>query len=532
MKKSRADAAEANLFAFGKLETAEEIMLLQAASLAGLGYFAVNVSTNRVEACSERHAAVFGLTPEEYIQRATGLDGELSMVHPEDRAALKDGYARVREGQTVQLEYRFLRPDGSFGYIVERVAPELNAEGHVVRALGSSQDVTEARAREALAQQSDRLETLGVFTAGVAHDFNNILAVMMGNAQLGQAHDTTPLMQEILDEIVLAAQRGARLTKSLLAFAQRATIVPSEMRLNKTLTEVAQNFERTKRTNHVLEVVLCEEDPKLLVDADQFVSVIENILDNAVKASPPGGRILMSSSVVADVAQPEAAAHAARAATRSCVVTISDDGVGIPANILHRVTEPFFTTRNRAEGSGLGLSMAQGFARQSGGALKIVSEGQGTTVTLTFPQMIPDHAEKLPGNKAETRQLRILLLEDDPAVSDVLRRQLERAGYEVRDVRKAEEVFAAVRAETFDVAIFDNIIPGPLNGVDVAQRMRSQNIALPVILLTGMPTEPSAENLGAVDALLHKPVRLATLVKQIESCVSVLDAETGHVTRT
>jgi CheY-like chemotaxis protein len=258
----------------------------------------------------------------------------------------------------------------------------------------------------------------------------------------------------------------------------------------------------------------------VLVDADQFVTVIENILDNAVKASPSGGRILMSSTVVpAHPTQPPAS-DGTRTTAGWCVVTIKDHGIGIPAEILHRVTEPFFTTRNRAEGSGLGLSMAQGFARQSGGSLKITSDGQGTTVTLTFPLMAPDHASAVPAKREETRPLKVLLLEDDPAVNDVLRRQLERVGYDVRDVHKAEEVFEALRAETFDVAVFDNIIPGPLNGVDVARRMRREKIDLPVILLTGMPTQLSDQHMTTVNALLHKPVRLATLVKQIESCVS------------
>jgi signal transduction histidine kinase len=496
-------------------------MLRQAAAIARLGYFIVNLQNDTIETCSTRHAEIFGLTPREFIDRATGLHGELSMVHPDDRRILRNGYRRVHGGQTVEIEYRFRRSDDEWGHICEHIAPEFDADGRVVRALGSSLDVTDAREREAQTLRSKRLETIGVLTAGVAHDFNNILAVIMGNAQLGQAHSPTPLMQELLEEIVEAARRGSRLTNSLLAFSQRATMVPRDVEINQQVKEAKETFDRHHAKNIRIDLDLSEREAQLLVDPDQLQIVLHNVLGNAVDATEPGGFIEVRTRVTASPGRaPDADTGASRAETQAEIV-VRDQGCGIPHEALHRVTEPFFTTKGRASRSGLGLSMALGFTQQSGGELHIDSEvGVGTTVTLRFPVQAEAGGTVPVRTRDAGRQKtgHLLLLEDDLRVSEVMCRQLESAGYKVTAVERPEQVFEALSRSEFDVAVFDNIVPGAMNGVDVARDLRSRGIRLPIILLTGLPTHLSDQHLGYVDAFLHKPVTIETLLRQIAIC--------------
>ncbi|MFK7870549.1 MAG: ATP-binding protein [Roseobacter sp.] len=520
---SKPDGTRSGIISFGKHDSAEDIMLRKAATVARLGFFVVDMKTCKIETCSARHAEIFGVTPDQFVARATGLNGELAMVHPDDREYLRAGYARLSAGEEIELEYRFLKVDGSWGTLCEHVAPEFDAKGTLVRALGSSRDVTQTRMREEQSFQSERLETLGVLTAGVAHDFNNILAVVMGNAQLGQAHTPTVLMHEILEEIVEAAQRGARLTKSLLAFAQRATMVPRITNLNKVVADVVRDFERTEPRDISLSVELSKGDPSLLVDTEQLQIVLLNILTNAAEASTDGGQIMVSVWTTSQTDSTLGEKDPADVQDGVCSVSVRDMGIGIPDEHLNKVTEPFFTTKNRAKGSGLGLSMAHGFAHQSGGSLDIVSrKGEGTTVTLRLPQAdgVTTDQENDAGLPDGATPRHVLLLEDDVAVRDVVSRQLEAAGYSVTSAHRPEEALELMGTHSFDVAVFDNILPGDMNGVDVARALRLENNKIPIVLLTGLPTYLSDQHLAHVDALLHKPVPIGTLLKQIEVCLS------------
>ncbi|MEM6888311.1 MAG: ATP-binding protein [Pseudomonadota bacterium] len=502
-------------------------MLRQAAAIARIGFFAVDMRTNTIEACSERHAEIFGLTPKMYIQRATGLDGELSMVHPDDREALRAGYQQIAAGASVEIEYRFKRPGGTWGHIAEHIAPEFDAQGKVVRSLGSSRDVSDIREREAQTLQADRLETLGVLTGGVAHDFNNILAVILGNAQLGQTHATTPLMMELLQEIVEASQRGARLTKSLLAFAQRATMVPREIDLNSEIVATMALFKRQTKSEVVLTTDFSSHVPALFLDADQFQTVLLNLLMNAAEASASGGVVHVKTILRALKERTSSeTADCLNVHWDTCDIIVRDEGRGIAQEIVHRVTEPFFTTKNRARGSGLGLSMAHGFVKQSGGTLEILSEEcVGTTVTISFPlhHGLQETTPIQSRNDFAEQEERILLLEDDLAVAEVLRRQLETAGYAVMVAGNAEQLHRLLAMHDFSLAIFDNILPGPKNGVDIARDLRQWGLSVPIILLTGLPGHLSDQHLSHVDAVLHKPVPQQTLLEQIRTCLQQAD---------
>lgn len=494
------------------------VMLEQAARIAQLGYFVFNVKESIVELCSVRHAAIFGQTPDDFIGTVSGLKGPMEMIHSEDRNLLREAYNRLLKGETIEMEYRFYRADGRMGYIRETVAPDYDCSGQVVRGLGSSLDVTDTRRAEERKAQANRLAALGELTAGVAHDVNNILAVVMGNAELLQDDLQDPAPNQLLSEIVSAARRGGTLTQSLLNFAQRATIRPVPLNLADEMAQAVEMFARTSLNKPVLEMDRGDCALPIFADRDNLQSVILNILINARDAIQDGGAIRITCAAqrldrTDDTGLPAPGSYAC--------LTIQDDGTGIPEHFLPRVTEPFFTTKSRSNGSGLGLSMAAGFMRQLGGEIVITSQpGAGTTVRLFFPLHLETPAQKDAGTHdrpATFDRLHVLLLEDEDAIRTVLQRNLTRWGFTVTATATGQEAMAAVAAHRFDLALLDNYFPGDLSGVDIAAQVKTRNSATPVILLTGMAHLDSGADNSVIDLVLAKPITAPDLRARISA---------------
>ncbi|ODM46278.1 hypothetical protein A9320_06415 [Ruegeria sp. PBVC088] len=478
------------------------LMLEQAARIAQLGYFVFNVRQSIVEVCSVRHAAIFGQTPQEFIASVSGLEGEMEMIHPEDRNLLREAYQRLLQGETIEMEYRFFRPDRSLGYIREIVAPEVSATGEIVRGLGSSLDVTDARRAEERRAQANRLAALGELTAGVAHDVNNILAVVMGNAELLQQEAGGELTDQLLTEIVTASKRGGTLTRSLLNCAQKATIRPVALDLGEETARAVAMFERTSLKKPTIIVDRAPAAIPIFADRDNLQSVILNILINALDAIREGGTIRVRAET--------AAASPMVAIGEYACLSIRDDGQGIAAQNLARVTEPFFTTKPRSKGSGLGLSMAAGFMRQLGGEIAIESEPDvGTCVRLFFPLHRGKCTAAAPtpaGDFAKFDKLHLLLLEDEASIRNVLLRNLRSWGFTVTATANAEEALLAIDGATFDLALLDNHVPGAVTGAEIAAQIKARHPATPTILLTGLAKPGTGGEGSGIDLVLAKPV--------------------------
>lgn len=478
------------------------LMLEQAARIAQLGYFVFNVRQSIVEVCSVRHAAIFGQTPQEFIASVSGLEGDMEMIHPEDRNLLREAYQRLLQGETIEMEYRFFRPDRSLGYIREIVAPEVSATGEIVRGLGSSLDVTDARRAEERRAQANRLAALGELTAGVAHDVNNILAVVMGNAELLQQEAGGELTDQLLTEIVTASKRGGTLTRSLLNFAQKATIRPVALDLGEETARAVAMFERTSLKKPTIFLDRAPAAIPIFADRDNLQSVILNILINALDAIREGGTIRVR-------AETAAASPMVAGGDYACL-SIRDDGQGIAAQNLARVTEPFFTTKPRSKGSGLGLSMAAGFMRQLGGEIAIESEPDvGTCVLLFFPLHMGKCTAAVPapaGEPAKFDKLHLLLLEDEASIRNVLLRNLRSWGFTVTATANAEEALLAIDGVTFDLALLDNHVPGAVTGAEIAAQIKARRPGTPTILLTGLAKPGTGGEGSGIDLVLAKPV--------------------------
>ncbi|MBS0125865.1 ATP-binding protein [Thetidibacter halocola] len=506
------DADDALYARIGTQTKPHALMLEQAARIAQLGYFVFNVPEGIVELCSVRHAAIFGFTPQQFVDTVTGLKGEMRMIHPDDRDLIRSAYRRLLNGETIEMEYRFYRPDGTIGYIRENVSPDRDADGTIVRGLGSSLDVTESRRDEERKAQTTRLQALGELTAGVAHDFNNILAIVMGNAELLADLDLSDEDKALLRDIVDAARRGGKLTQSLLNFAQRAHVQPVRLDLVAELTQAVTLFERTALLKNPVTRQTGVGPITIYADRDKLQAVLVNILINARDAIGENGRIGVSADLLDIPADSALARETGLTGGPFARLSIRDNGAGIRPEHLARVTEPFFTTKSRTQGSGLGLSMTAGFMRQLGGDVVIRSTlGEGTEVMLYFPaQEATASAARLVDDPAAMTfgGMRALVLEDEESLRRVTRNRLESWGFEVTQAATVDQALKAIETTDFHVALLDNFVPGDGNGLAVAAWIKARRPETVTILLTGL-ARPDEDDSKAVDLYLAKPVRFA-----------------------
>lgn len=373
-------------------------------------------------------------------------------------------------------------------------------------------DVTERNAAELQLRQSQKLEALGQLTGGVAHDFNNLLMVLLGNLEAIQEETRNlPAIRPMLEDAMASVARGSSLTHRLLAYARQQPLEPRLLDLASTVREMTELLSRTLGEEVHLLQHLPEGLWKIRLDPGQLESVLLNLAVNARDAMPRGGTITLGAQNVHLNA--EAAALRELTPGDYVLLTVKDDGEGIPEEHLEHVFEPFFTTKPMGKGSGLGLSMVYGFARQSGGHLSITSKtGEGTCVSLYFPRTYLDQqtqdaqeiARSHPSNEV------ILLVEDDPAIRKLILRLLEYFGFKACAAEDGPEAMKLLETmPPVDLLLTDVVLPNGMSGYDVATHMRKTNPQLKVLYMSGYTgNELPAECLSSPNTcLLQKPFR-------------------------
>ena len=389
-------------------------------------------------------------------------------------------------------------------------------------------NVTERVELERRLAQSQKLEAIGQLTGGIAHDFNNLLTVIVGNAdalaeELADRADVLPLVGMVRT----AGERGAELTRHLLAFARRQALEPRTVRPDELVDGMRKLLQRTLGENIELAVAHAAEVAPVLVDPTQFESALLNLCINARDAMPGGGKLMIETdNVILDENYTEQRADVVPG--DYVRISISDTGTGMSAEDAARAFEPFFTTKARGQGTGLGLSMVYGFVKQSGGHVAIYSElGHGTVVTLYLRQA-RDHVE--PATAVAPidiagRGERILLVEDDDLVRAHAVQLLTSLGYGVISAANGPEALALLRDNiSCDLLFTDVIMPGGLTGPKLAEAARVLRPGLPVLYTSGY-TENAIIHHGRVDPginLLHKPYRKPELAAKLRA---VLDAK-------
>lgn len=377
-------------------------------------------------------------------------------------------------------------------------------------------------------EKLQRLESIGRLTGGVAHDFNNILAIVLGNLEILLNRETDAGKRDTLEVAINATLRGSELTRNMLAFSRQAPLEAKVLDLNDVLRSSKNWVVRTIRENIIIESSFLAGLWKVKADESSTVSAFLNLVVNARDAMPSGGKITVeTSNVRIDNDYIELRGEDIEPG-RYVLVAISDTGIGIPAHEIEQVFEPYFTTKDPGDGTGLGLSMVVGFMKQSGGALRVYSEvGVGTTFKLYFPALT---GAKYSPPKIETpiaklsKDAKLLLVEDESQILTVLSAVLSREGYSITIAKSGDEA-AELFAEhpDFDIVITDIVMPGKLQGTTLSRHLRELRPELPVIFMSGYASEATVHGNGLrpEDIRLMKPVRKRDLIEAIEKALAI-----------
>lgn len=475
-------------------------------------------------------------------------------VHPEDRqrrfVALERAFA---DGTDYDIEYRVVWPDGSVHWVQVRGQVIARwADGSPWRMLGVCHDITDqkrleeqlearvtartqqlaetnARLTAAIAERDEaeralaraqRLEAIGQLTGGVAHDFNNLLAAIVGNLELLSGKLAEPALRRHVDAALAAAWRGGRLTQQLLAYARQQRMVTASVDVNRLLAGMDGLLRHT--LGGLVRVEICHDAAlwPASTDAAQLELVLLNLAINARDAMPDGGRL----SIATRNLGPGEERPDELEAVDYVVITVADTGAGMTPEVLERACEPFFTTKEVGKGSGLGLAQAYGFARQSGGTVRLTSAlGAGTTVEVFLRRAgAPVQLERLGAARAVpatvARGAAVLLMDDEPGIRTVTADLLSKAGLDVREAGSAEQALRLLREHRFDVAVVDYGMAA-MSGREFARVARKLQPDLAVLFITGNSQAMSTQLPQDGLLVLSKPVSHDDLLHAVSTVV-------------
>jgi PAS domain S-box-containing protein len=458
---------------------------------------------------------ILGYAPEEMVGRAFP-----DFIHAEDRQQALAGIREALSGKpATNIALRFISKDGhSVDMMWSYVWTDADR-----RVFAVGRDETHRLALEEQLRQSQRLESMGQLTGGIAHDFNNLLTVILGNAELlaEQLPLSSPL-GELAGTIGNAAERGAGLTRQLLAFARRQPLAPQSIDVNQLIAGLDGMLRRTLGEHIEIKFSAAPALWPAVVDPAQLESALLNLCINARDAMPDGGCLTIETTNV-QIDREYAGRHVEVQPGSYVMAAVSDTGSGIAAANLHRVFEPFFTTKEKGRGTGLGLSMVYGFVKQSHGHIEIYSElGEGTTVKMYLPltgEALParppsDQAAAVGGSET------ILLVEDDEQVRHYVHEQLLALGYRVIEAADGRQALDTIeRGCQVDLLFTDVVMPGGMSGPDLAAAACALRAGLKVLYTSGYP-ENAILHRGQLEAgmhLLSKPYRRAELGRKIRA---------------
>ncbi len=379
-------------------------------------------------------------------------------------------------------------------------------------------------------RHSQKMEAIGQLTGGVAHDFNNLLAVIVGNVDLlEQTLELDSSQLVYTQEATAAANRGAALTERLLAFSRKQALAPRPTRAADLIESMRGLLERTLGENIRLRFEMNAGVASCMMDRAQFENAILNLVLNARDAMRGGGMITIEvSNVTLDVH--DVAENPDAAAGDYVSIAVRDTGAGMSASVRERVFEPFFTTKDMGAGSGLGLSMVYGFARQSGGFISIESEvGSGTEARLYIPRtdLPPEPIKYLDTDSAPSGEREsVLVVEDDPALRRVIVSFLENRNYQVTAAPNGADALAILDDRgPFDLLLSDVILPGEISGPELAAEINSKQPLMKILLMSGYASDAldGKTSLPKYANLLQKPFNMATLAREIRSVLKADD---------
>lgn len=474
------------------------------------------------------------------------------VTHPDDVPMNMTLFKRcIADGSSFTLEKRYLRPDGSAFWVSSDISRIVDGEGRPQAMIAVSTDITERRRAEdalrelndtleqrvveeilersraeAALRQMQKMEAVGQLTGGVAHDFNNVLQIIGGNLQLLQ---TDPRLDDRSRQRVRiaigAVDRGAKLSSQLLAFARRQPLQPRSINLERVVLNMDDLLRRAVGENIEISTVITHDLWNTMLDPNQVENLIINTAINSRDAMPNGGRLTLQIDNV-QLSDPAFLSQADLPPGDYVELQISDNGAGMSPEVRERAFEPFFTTKREGEGTGLGLSMAYGFVKQSKGHISLHSEaGKGTTIRIYFPRCIDQEVVIDDNRDMEVRggDETILVVEDDPNLQLTVIDTLSSLGYRVLKADNGERALAILQSGIpVDLMFTDVVMPGSVPVTELARQARQLLPEIEILFTSGYPRDAIVHE-GRLDAgveLLSKPYRINQLAQRIRQMLS------------
>jgi len=466
----------------------------------------------RIEESSDAWLDLLGYTREEALGR------KLTDFMTEESAQRYQKAVRATsqcDGELPEAEYQFVRKSGGILDALLSAREEL-ADGEPVRTLGGLIDITSRNRAEEALRQSQRMEAIGQLTGGVAHDFNNLLMVINGAAEKVKRSVPDKQVSLPLEMIATAVKRGSKLTSQLLSFARRQTLETEVIDLTKTLPHIGEMLKRSLRGDIEIKAFAPDRACRARVDPGELELALLNLGVNARDAMPNGG--VLSLAVRHVRLSGEAEVDGLRG--EFIAIELMDCGIGIAPEVLPRVFDPYFTTKDAGKGTGLGLSQVYGFAKQSGGTAIIQSKlGRGTTVSIYLPAtgeavqaerkhpILADHIQSEAGT--------VLLVEDNEDVATVSAGYLEQLGYTVEVAMNGSDALRKLQGgPSYNLVFSDLLMPGNVAGLELARVVRGNHPHIPILLTTGY-SQKAQEAVREGFFILRKPYDLQSLFKAI-----------------
>ncbi|MFK7744112.1 MAG: PAS domain-containing protein [Roseobacter sp.] len=520
-----------------KLNLAQAVQTLEIAQHAGgIGIWSYDLKTKKVT-WDDTNKKLHGIT----LDSASGrFEDWEKVVHPDDLELAKTQFEKsIETGQPYEIVYRVILPNGAIRTLKGHAVLTTGHNGMDDRVVGTNIDLTpilekekELNETKSIAVHSQKLDIVGKLSGGVAHDFNNLLAIVQGNLEFLLQDESERKLPEaerldILTSAISATRRGGELTRSMLAFARKSRLDPQRVQLNDIVRETENWIARAIPSSIQIDTSLQHAIWPLKLDLASVQSALVNVIVNARDAMPSGGKLTIETSNLrideeyAELLE-ESVLHG-----RYVMLAVTDTGTGIDPEILPNVFEPFVSSKPMSLGSGLGLSMVEGFARQSGGFVKIYSEiGVGTCVKMFFPitmdeaDLSADAARNKKTKKEPSSEGRILVAEDQIEVLAVIVRSLKSAGYDVDAAPNGDQAFEMFKGDdAYDLLLTDVVMPGNLLGPDLAKACRELRPELPVVFMSGYASEATVHGNGLRpdDIRLMKPVPQSELLHTIKT---------------
>mgnify|MGYP003117483063 FL=1 len=472
------------------------------------------------------------------------------VVHPDDLGlAVENWTDAIQKGEGYETEFRIRKADGSFRWHLVRATPLHANDGTLTGWVGTNTDIEDRKNAEAVItklnstleervekrnreldalnaelRQSQKLEAIGSLAGGIAHDFNNLLQVVMGNLQIAMRSmpkDST--IQKRLDQAVTSVKRGATLASQLLSFARKQPLAPVVIKLDRLIEDTIEILRSAVSEGVELETRFDDSLWNTSVDPNSMENALLNLVINARDAMDGKGKLTIHASNEA-LDEAFVRTHPDVKAGQYIRLAVTDTGCGMSQETADRIFEPFFTTKENGHGTGLGLSMAYGFAKQSGGHMTVDSKiGEGTTICIYLPRSLEAEQVQLSnahhGLKGGTET--ILLVEDDDDVRETAVHLLAELGYKVIQASNAEQALAIVYDDpAIDLLFTDVVMPGTMNGHELAQQLYKLRPDIPVLFTSGFVQDVVVHDGRLVDGvqLISKPysqVELAHKVRKV-----------------